>query len=456
MSIAEFSATIKSQAYRDWFNRISTDVILKTSVTSLREGEQVAEKTGFYITDNTIKEVITALTDAEATTEQVNSVLQNLKSVVYGRNKKAIEKDPPFADGKSLYYPRVSFDTINRILEAGFKDILDKARQKNPKVNISDYFDRGHVFGIFPKKVSEIREKLSQNTTMDPKGRQLLLDMLTQLEKDLEKEDLETSNLKDEKYTLYSRYKKKRKNYLVELQLRNVNQEAGRAQGPLSAALRKFFNPGKLPVSQTGLKFTGGPGEQKILELIQSKGSPSMVDLLTMSLVDILDGKKSADPTFSIPYQEINSGTVRVNKKPLQAKLRKEKEQARKLKASVRAVPNFKPLKPSLLNLQNLLNLLNTALYSQIVKNMGTGSSRNVLNYRSGRFARSVKLERLTEGRGGMVTAYYSYMKNPYSTFSQGGRQASPASRDPKLLIAKSIRELAQTMVTNRLRAVNV
>jgi hypothetical protein len=55
-----------------------------------------------------------------------------------------------------------------------------------------------------------------------------------------------------------------------------------------------------------------------------------------------------------------------------------------------------------------------------------------------------------------MITAFYSYMRNPYATFSAGGRQETPKTRDPKLLIAKSIREIAAQAVTNRLRAVNV
>ena len=85
---------------------------------------------------------------------------------------------------------------------------------------------------------------------------------------------------------------------------------------------------------------------------------------------------------------------------------------------------------------------------------MGTGSSKNLLNLRSGRFAESVKVERLTESRAGMITAFYTYMKNPYATFSEGGRQSKPRSRDPKLLISKSIREIAATQVGNRMRAV--
>ena len=45
-------------------------------------------------------------------------------------------------------------------------------------------------------------------------------------------------------------------------------------------------------------------------------------------------------------------------------------------------------------------------------------------------------------------------MKNPYATFSSGGAQQFPRSRDPKLLITKSIREIAAKLTTARLRAV--
>lgn len=47
-------------------------------------------------------------------------------------------------------------------------------------------------------------------------------------------------------------------------------------------------------------------------------------------------------------------------------------------------------------------------------------------------------------------------MRNPYATFSEGGRQQYPKSRDPKLLISTSIKEIAATKVANRLRAVLV
>ena len=87
---------------------------------------------------------------------------------------------------------------------------------------------------------------------------------------------------------------------------------------------------------------------------------------------------------------------------------------------------------------------------------MGNGDDRRTLNYRTGRFAASAKVERLSQSREGMISAFYSYMKNPYQTFEPGFAQGSPQSRDPKLLIGKSIREIAATKVENRLRAVSI
>lgn len=107
-------------------------------------------------------------------------------------------------------------------------------------------------------------------------------------------------------------------------------------------------------------------------------------------------------------------------------------------------------------NIVNLQALINLQLQDVISANMGDGRSKGVLNYRSGRFASSARVESMSVSRQGMITAYYSYMKNPYATFSAGGKQSMPKSRDPKLLISKSIREIAQELVTNQLRAVSL
>jgi hypothetical protein len=107
-------------------------------------------------------------------------------------------------------------------------------------------------------------------------------------------------------------------------------------------------------------------------------------------------------------------------------------------------------------NLSSLLLFINQHLQDAISANMGDGSRRDILNYRTGRFAASAQVASLSQSREGLITAFYSYMKNPYATFSEGGVQSRPRSRDPKLLIGASIKEIAAQQVTNRLRAVLV
>jgi len=131
---------------------------------------------------------------------------------------------------------------------------------------------------------------------------------------------------------------------------------------------------------------------------------------------------------------------------------------AGKLTTSNLSVKPKSPTRPQYAqtNLVSLEGLINAQLTERIKQNMGSGSRKDILNLRTGRFAESVKLERLSESRQGMITAFYSYMRNPYQTFEPGFRQGSPASRNPKILITKSIKEIAAQQVANRMRAVLV
>ena len=180
-----------------------------------------------------------------------------------------------------------------------------------------------------------------------------------------------------------------------------------------------------------------------IRNLYKYASSPSAIDMLVHNIASTIIGKP----------KEVFKQTKKVSKKSTTTTSRKVS--VPKLKAIQASVKQgAKPIE--LLNLTNLQNLLNQRLHDQIKANMGTGQSRSTLNYRSGRLAQSAQVERMSESRAGMITAFYTYMKYPYATFSDGGAQQSPKSRDPKLLIAKSIREIAGTSVANRMRAVNV
>jgi hypothetical protein len=141
--------------------------------------------------------------------------------------------------------------------------------------------------------------------------------------------------------------------------------------------------------------------------------------------------------------------------KPLKTKKDNILKGTKKSDAGFVKMPKASPVPTSTLtSLVTLQNILNSQLQKQIQENMGDGTRTDILNYQTGRFAESVKIVNLTQGRQGMLTAYYTYMKYPYATFSAGGKQEKPRSRDPKLLISRSIREIAQQHVANRMRAV--
>jgi hypothetical protein len=172
-------------------------------------------------------------------------------------------------------------------------------------------------------------------------------------------------------------------------------------------------------------------------------GSNNIVQDISQYLLHTLDPKAKSKP------KSHSRRSPKTTKKQVVLAGPKTKSTSRKV--SLTDIPP-----ESLPSLTSLQVLLDATLVQRVKQNMGSGNSRTVLNLRSGRLAESAKVERLTESRAGMITAFYSYMKNPYATFSDGGRQQNPRSRDPKLLISKSIREIAAQQVANRLRAVAI
>ena len=188
-----------------------------------------------------------------------------------------------------------------------------------------------------------------------------------------------------------------------------------------------------------------------VQNLLSTEGSDPAITSINKTIGSILEGKKIPNKQVSTSKDKAVSVLKARGKSKQTVRLPTIKKKQVQVRASQAAIA-----KVSVINLPMLMMQINSNLHDQIKRNMGTGNRRDVLNYRTGRFAESAKVERLSESRQGMITAFYSYMKNPYATFSRGGRQERPFSRDPKLLISKSIRELAGSMVANRMRAVNV
>ena len=71
------------------------------------------------------------------------------------------------------------------------------------------------------------------------------------------------------------------------------------------------------------------------------------------------------------------------------------------------------------------------------------------LNYRTGRFASSVRAEDVMVGPRGGVAVNYTYMRDPYETFEPGNAQGS-VQRDPRKIIGESVRQVAQSIIGDR------
>lgn len=182
--------------------------------------------------------------------------------------------------------------------------------------------------------------------------------------------------------------------------------------------------------------------------------SPTLAEGAAIAILDAILGKTSpSSKKGKLGTASPNLGSVPIL--PSVALKKVNLPSITKKTSSKVKIPPKAPTQTSQVNLSSLMVLINRHLQSVISANMGDGAEHKILNYRTGRFAASARVERMSESRAGMITAWYSYMKNPYQTFEPGFNQGSPASRDPKLLISKSIREIAATRVGARLRAVS-
>jgi len=186
-----------------------------------------------------------------------------------------------------------------------------------------------------------------------------------------------------------------------------------------------------------------------VQEALNLSASPTILDFIKDSIVSAILGKENKS-------EAIKTNTAKASTKIKTPALKKSSSKITPRTSSSSADIKLPTLSSSSTNLPSLLTSINKHLQDVIAANMGDGSRQDILNYRTGRFASTVKVERLSLSREGMITAFYSFMKNPYATFSQGGRQSIPTSHDPKLLIAKSIREIAAERVGNRMRSVAV
>jgi hypothetical protein len=234
----------------------------------------------------------------------------------------------------------------------------------------------------------------------------------------------------------------------------NFNQNILRTaeNAAMNTLIQNVFNTTRKKLKEDFLKrIVSGKGLDYLVSALRF--SPTLQESITLQVIAALKGEKDSQFLAMGNAKQIGkSSGFSTIKKDIQKAITKinnsDGPSNSVSKRSKRA-----PKTDSLLDLQALIN---THLQSTISANMGDGTARNILNYRTGRLAASASVTKLSKSREGMITAFYEYMKNPYQTFEPGYRQGSPKTRDPKLLIATSIREIAAIKVNNRLRAVSV
>lgn len=170
-----------------------------------------------------------------------------------------------------------------------------------------------------------------------------------------------------------------------------------------------------------------------IQDLINTYTSPTINEMLLEELEDSFFGRKISTKK----YKKVKSGRLDLVKGDVPIT---------NVRLSEPVSDRDTSLSP--LRLQKLINL---KLHDQIRKNMGKGESRDVLNYRTGRFARSAKAVGVRNTTKNTLDVNYTYMRYPYDTFLPGGRLYKPG-RNPKTIIGKSIREIAREFVSNNFK----
>lgn len=488
MSIKQFNETIQSQIYKNWLDKLEKNII-QNSAKSLRASQEVASKTDFYISQDTVMSMYKTITGKTMDSFEAQLLIEELgrpqgtgklggtftkvagspavifKSIGFGtissRLKEVFEADEEvqkaYYNAEEEYYS-TQIAELNKRTDLKGKpkqDAIDKINaEAKRRASFGYYFNKGHVIGVSTNLVKKFRDDLEKANNLAESQRKILTQVLDQYIAKLEADDLASANLPDAvNQELYASYIKSSAKYLVEIQCAVKNQGAGREEAsPALDELRKIF-------SVTNKDMTEILSKSPILgkALLNTEGSPSYIDLLTQDMVSILTkGKKDIPKIYVQPKTLVSKKSSPVKKpKSNKAEIQKLKNLVNKVKAVKKDPNKIKvELPTSIINLGNLLLFINTHLQDVISANMGEGSRKDVLNYRTGRFAQSAKVESLSQSREGMISAFYTYMKNPYATFSQGGRQQNPRSRDPKLLIGASIREIAAQQVGNRLRAI--
>lgn len=218
---------------------------------------------------------------------------------------------------------------------------------------------------------------------------------------------------------------------------------------------------GRARIQALGSKQEAAADVQRLLKKLKDigpeniEGSKTIKNVLTDQIADTLAGKKVKKYKSKTSTKTTKSFSLPRPKNSLKTKLSRIEKQAGIIAAVSTSKSAFKNRKDKReggslqTELNKLKRLINARLPAEVRRNMG----RPALINRTGIFSNSVQLLNLRD-TGATITGEYTYMltgggvsKNKqgvYSTFENLGQKQWPAGYNPKPLITKSIRNLAQ------------
>lgn len=192
-----------------------------------------------------------------------------------------------------------------------------------------------------------------------------------------------------------------------------------------------------------GIDWTEVQGSSNLRQKMQKKAVTSLTDPLKK-----LGAEVKLDPELEKAQLRTKNNVKESSKKAKGTKAGAYKKKRGKKAPAVVAAKGAPKRKKSNVNITILLGLLNSQLTRTVAKNMGDPR----LNYRTGRFAGSVRATDIAITAKGHPSIGYTYQRDPYEVFeASSGTRFSSSERDPRKLIDRSIREIAASQAVTML-----
>ena len=194
------------------------------------------------------------------------------------------------------------------------------------------------------------------------------------------------------------------------------------------------------------IDWTEVQGSSNLREKMQKRAVTSFTDGLTK--ISNLDVKVTLDPKISKAKTKTKNkvkDTSKASRGKKVAPYRKSRGAAAGALLATKGAPRRKR---SNVNVTSILGVLNDQLPRVVAKNMGSPA----LNFRTGRFASSVRAVDIAITAKGHPSIGNTYQRDPYEVFeASSGSRFSSTERDPRKLIDFSIREIAASQAITRL-----